>query len=113
MHEMALAEGIIQALEDQARQQAFTRVKTIWLDIGRLSHVEAEAIEFCFESVREGTLAGSAELKIRLIDGQGQCGDCRQTFVYNQLYDPCPFCNGYLVHIRDGDQMRIRELEVE
>ena len=46
MHEMALAEGVLQILEDQAQAQQFSKVKTVWLEIGELSHVDPLSIIF-------------------------------------------------------------------
>ena len=40
MHEMSLAEGIVQLIEDAARDQGFASVRAVWLEIGRLSSVE-------------------------------------------------------------------------
>lgn len=33
MHEMSLAENIVQLIDDAAREQQFTHVKTVWLEI--------------------------------------------------------------------------------
>jgi len=50
MHEMSLAEGIVQLLEDQARAQDFSRVKQVWLSIGELAGVEV-AFPFLHDDV--------------------------------------------------------------
>ena len=57
MHELALCEGVLQALEEQAEAQCFTRVHAVWLEIGALAAVEPEALRFNFEVVVRGTLA--------------------------------------------------------
>ena len=44
MHEMSLAEGVLQLIEDSARQQNFSSVSMVWLEIGELSGVEVEAM---------------------------------------------------------------------
>jgi hydrogenase nickel incorporation protein HypA/HybF len=46
MHEMALAESVIQIVEETARRNAAAGVRAVWLEIGRLSHVEPEALRF-------------------------------------------------------------------
>ena len=51
MHEMSLAEGIIQLVEDAARADGCNKVKVIWLEIGQLAAVEKEALRFCFDAV--------------------------------------------------------------
>lgn len=113
MHEMSLAEGVLQIIEDSAREQNFSRVKAVWLEIGQLSSVEPEAMRFCFDAVTKGSIADRARLEIVIVDGGGQCLNCGQTVRIAAVYDACPACGGYPVNPRTGTEMRIRELEVE
>ena len=113
MHEMSLAEGVLQIIEDSAKQQHFSRVKTVWLEIGQLSSVEPEAMRFCFDAVARGSLAEGAQLEIVIVDGGGQCMNCGQTVKLAAVYDACPACGGYPVNPVSGTEMRIKELEVE
>ena len=39
MHEMSLAMGVLQIVEDAAREQRFQRVRAVFLEIGELSAV--------------------------------------------------------------------------
>ncbi|HFD86202.1 MAG TPA: hydrogenase maturation nickel metallochaperone HypA [Gammaproteobacteria bacterium] len=113
MHEMSLCEGVLQILEDQARSQNFERVKTVWLEIGGLSGVEPEAMSFCFDAVMRDTLAHEARLEIIKLPGQAWCMHCARTVEVEQRFEPCPDCASYQLQITGGDEMRIKELEVE
>lgn len=113
MHEMSLAEGVLQIVEDAAREQGFLRVRTVVLEIGQLSSVEPEAMRFCFDAVACGTLAEGAQLEVVEVPGEGLCFSCGKTVPLAALYDPCPACGGYPVQATGGTGMRVRELEVE
>ncbi|MGD2138592.1 MAG: hydrogenase maturation nickel metallochaperone HypA [Gammaproteobacteria bacterium] len=113
MHEMALCEGVLQILEDNARKQGFRRVKTVRLEIGALSGVEVEAMRFGFDVVMKGTLAEGASLLITEPPGEAWCMQCSGTVPVKQRFDACPFCGSYQLQVTGGDQMRIKELEVE
>ncbi|MDD4914504.1 MAG: hydrogenase maturation nickel metallochaperone HypA [Methylococcales bacterium] len=113
MHEMSLCESVLQVLEQQAQLQQFSRIKTVWLEVGALSAVEPEALRFCFGSVAQGTLADQARLEIIEIPGLAECAACTARVAVQQLYDVCPNCGSFQLRIIDGDQMRIKELEVE
>lgn len=113
MHEMALTEGVLKVLEDQAGPQGYSKVKTVWLDIGDLSNVDPEAMRFCFDAVTRGSLAEGAALEIIRSPGQAWCMDCCDTVAISQRYDPCPRCGGHKLTVTGGDEMRIKELEVE
>lgn len=113
MHEMSLAEGVVQIIEDAARTQGFSRVKRVFLEIGWLSSVEPDAMAFCFEAVARGTLAEGAVLEVIDVPGAGQCLSCGKTVEIGAVFDPCPECGGYPVHPTAGTEMRVRELEVD
>lgn len=113
MHEMSLAEGVLQLMEDSAKTQGFARVKTVWLEIGQLSGAEPEAMRFCFDAVMRGSLAENASLEIIETPGSGLCADCGSAFEVAARYEPCPRCGSYAVQIIGGDAMRVKELEVE
>jgi hydrogenase nickel incorporation protein HypA/HybF len=114
MHEMSLTEGIIQILEDQAASQGFAKVKTVWLEIGELSTVDPDALRFCFEAIRTGSaVADQAVMEVIRLPGQAYCMDCQQTVRVAQRYDDCPSCGGQALQVTGGDEMRVKELEVE
>ena len=113
MHEMSLCESILRILETNAESQHFDKVKTVWLEIGTFSGVELEAMRFGFEVVAKGTLAEDAKLEIIEVSGKAWCLQCEKPVTVKQRYDACPTCGGYQLQITDGEQMRIKELEVE
>ncbi len=113
MHEMSLAEGVLQVIEDYAEKEGYSRVKTVWLEIGRLSGVEVEAMRFCFDAVTRGSLAEGAALEIVETEGQGWCLVCGKTVPLAARYEPCPECGDFQVQVAGGTEMRVKELEVE
>lgn len=113
MHEMSLCESILQTLEQQAEIQHYRKVRTIWLEIGALSGVEIDAVRFCFDAVVQGSLAEGARLEILEAPGQAWCLPCGRNVSVQQLYDECPLCGSHQLQVNGGDQMRIKELEVE
>ncbi|MGR9085907.1 MAG: hydrogenase maturation nickel metallochaperone HypA [Gammaproteobacteria bacterium] len=113
MHELSLCESILLIMEQQAEVQRYRRVKTVRLEIGALAGVEIEALRFSFDVVMQDSLAAQARLEIIEVPGQAWCMTCSRTVAVEQLYDSCPRCGKHHLRISDGDQMRIKELEVE
>lgn len=112
MHEMSLAEGVLQLIEDAARREQFSRVTAVWLEIGRLAGVEVEAMRFCFYAVMRGSVADGARLEIVETPGSGWCMACGDTVPIDESFSACPRCGGYQVQVTGGTEMRVRELEV-
>ena len=112
MHELSLCEQVLELIQQQARSQHFQQVKTVHLEIGKLSCVEAEAMRFCFDSVVAGSLAEGALLEIDQTEATAWCPACEQLSRVEQRYEACPCCGHVPLDIRAGEQMRIKYLEV-
>ncbi|TBW40025.1 hydrogenase maturation nickel metallochaperone HypA [Siculibacillus lacustris] len=112
MHEMALMESVLEIVEDEARRAGATRVTVVRLAVGVLSHVDPEALRFCFEAVTNGTTAAGARLEIDRVAGAGWCLDCSTTVALDERFGDCPQCGGRRVQMTAGDDLRVAELEV-
>jgi hydrogenase nickel incorporation protein HypA/HybF len=113
MHEMSLAESVLQAMEDAARAQHFHKVLAVRLEIGALSGVEPEAMRFCFDAVVRDSLAQGAQLEIIELPGTGWCMACAKTVPMREVFGECPECGSVQMQVTGGTEMRIKDLEVE
>ena len=113
MHEMSLAEGIVQLVEEAARTDGCSKVTTVWLEIGQLAAVEIESLRFCFDAVTRDGIAEGARLEIIETPGQGWCMKCEGNVPVTALYEPCPVCGSYQIQVTGGSEMRVKEFEVE
>lgn len=113
MHEMSLCEGVLQVIEAQARAQHFVRVRQVRLEVGALACVEPEAMRFSFDAVMRGTLAEGANLEIIAVPGEAWCLSCAKAQPVARRYDECPECGSVLLQVCRGDELRIKDLEVE
>jgi hydrogenase nickel incorporation protein HypA/HybF len=113
MHEMSLAESVLDLVEDCIRREGGQRVKTVRLEIGKLSAVEPDAMRFCFDAVARGTSAEGAVLDIIEQEGSAWCFDCNREVPLAARYDPCTACGGFRLQVAEGTAMRVRELEIE
>jgi hydrogenase nickel incorporation protein HypA/HybF len=64
MHEVTLAENVLQIVEDAARREGLRRVHAVWLEIGQIASVEPDAMRFCFDAVARDSVAEGARLEI-------------------------------------------------
>ncbi|WP_139559217.1 hydrogenase maturation nickel metallochaperone HypA [Methylotetracoccus oryzae] len=112
MHEMSLAEGIVQLIEEAAHSEGFAKVTAVWLEIGRLAAVEPDALRFCFDAVVAGTIAEGSRLEIIDVEGSGWCMDCCEPVTLGALFGPCPQCGSHKVQATGGTEMRVKELAV-
>jgi len=112
MHEMSLAESTLEIVEGTARRNGASKVTEVRLEIGALSHVEPEALRFCFDAVTRRSLAEGAALVIDVVPGAAWCMPCSETVPVQQVGDPCPRCGGYQLAVTAGDGMRVKDIVV-
>lgn len=112
MHEMAIAEGILNIALDYAAQNDAKRIGCISLLLGEMSGVETEALNFCFESLVHGTIAEQAELKLKRIPLMGRCRGCGQETHIQHYNFICQDC-GEALDIISGRELQVEYLEVE
>jgi len=112
MHEMALAESMLEIIEDAARRSAASRVTAVCLEIGALSRVEPEALRFCFDAVARGSLAETALLEIITTPGRAWCMPCGNAIVVSRLGEPCPRCGSYQLEVSEGEAMCVKAIEI-
>ena len=113
MHELSLAENVLQMIEETARTDGFLRVRKIILEIGQLAAVDPAAMRFCFDAVVRGSLAENAILEIVEVPGIGWCSDCQVMVSIDDAIAACPLCGGCRVQARGGRELRLKALEVE
>ena len=113
MHELSLAEGIVELIEAQARKDRFTRVRRVHLVVGALSHVLPDALAFAFTSATLGTMAEGAELVMTRPPGAADCVACGRRVGLEQRGDSCPACGSAQLLVVGGDELRVTDLDVE
>ena len=112
MHEMSLAESIVQIAEDTARSNGGSRVSLVLLEVGRLAGVEIDALLFCFDAASRQSLAEGARLVIEQPGGTAWCMPCGESVPLASLVDPCPRCGSHQLQVTGGTGLRVREVEI-
>lgn len=113
MHEVGITQSIIEIAERHARQEDAESIASVTVDIGSLSGVVPDAVEFCFEACTAGTMAEGARLIVRHIQGRGLCRECRHEFDLDTYTFACPQCDGFDVERLCGEELRISEMEID
>ncbi len=111
MHEVSLANALIELIEEQAKKESFTQVKEITLEIGKLSHVEPKAFLFAFE-VAKTPLMDKAKLIIVEPKGQAYCFACEKEVIIEKRGEACPYCQSYQLFVKEGVELKLKSLEV-
>ena len=113
MHELSVAQSLIDLLTDQIAQQPPGRVGTVRVAVGQLSGVVPQALATAFHTAIEGTLFEGATLVIDEIPPAVWCTSCnaeRDAVSIQSLR--CAVCNTPSSDIRRGRELEVISMEV-
>lgn len=109
VHELSLMRNVLDIVNQHAQGR---RVQRVRLAVGELSCVMPEALNFCFESVRKGTVMAQAELEIDRVAGRARCLDCAREFAMPVTGARCE-CGSWRCRLLEGEDLRVIEMELE
>jgi hydrogenase nickel incorporation protein HypA/HybF len=112
MHELSIAVSIVETVEENL-PAADTKVKTVFLKIGKLSGVVKDALTFSFDiATNDSNLAG-AKLEIEELAVIVHCRTCDKDL---ELDDPpifrCQICKNPTPDIVQGKELEIVSVEL-
>lgn len=113
MHEMSIAQSIVDIAMDYAQKEKAQKVTELELSIGTLSGIEFEALDFAMEVCKKGTLLNDAQIVVDKIQAIAKCIDCENEFKIVHLFDACPHCQSYRTQLICGKEMQVKSLLIE
>ncbi|MDR1919501.1 MAG: hydrogenase maturation nickel metallochaperone HypA [Tannerellaceae bacterium] len=113
MHELSIAQSIVELAEEQARRHQASAIEEVEIEIGRLAGVELQTFCFALESAVKGSMLENAGIVRHDIEGEGRCGDCDACFPVEELFSPCPRCGSYGVRLIKGKELRVKSIVIK
>ena len=113
MHEMSIALSIIDLASDQAMKAEANQIIEIELDIGAISGIEVEALNFALEIAVKDTILETARVKINRIKAGSECLECGHIFDFEGFIDHCPKCKEVNTKIVKGREMQVKSILIE
>ena len=114
MHELSIAQSIVDVVETRAAECNAARVKHVRLRIGEANGIVTDSLTFCFEMVASSnpTLAG-AQLLIDSVPHRARCSHCAKEFAVVNFIVQCPICQEWSREIISGTEFQVLEMEIE
>jgi len=111
MHELSIAQSIIEVVMQDMSKHKLTKVDTIKLRIGKITQVMPDALLFGFECLSKDTSLDGTKLIIETVPVKGHCKTCGQDFVFEDWPHDCPECGQTDIRIISGRELEIVEFE--
>jgi hydrogenase nickel incorporation protein HypA/HybF len=113
MHELSIAESILEAVRKELASRSGARPIRVGLRIGELSAIDVDSLTFCFEAVLKGTEWENLQLDARVCPQRRMCKECGQEFAVIEYNANCPACASSNTKLTSGDELDFDYLEVE
>jgi len=111
MHEMSIVKGIIAIAETEAKKAKVKKFSAINLEIGILSGIEYDALDFVWEIAVQNSVLENAKKSVHKVLAKAQCNTCNTTYAIKFFHDACPKCGSFEKKILQGKELRIKSLE--
>lgn len=120
MHELSMAQGIINAVIETAETNNATDVTEVIIEIGRLAMINPEQLRFMLDVLVENTIVENAEIKITEVPVEIECSQCGYKGEANldelDHYAPmieCPKCEDKRISILNGKDCIVKNIVIE
>jgi hydrogenase nickel incorporation protein HypA/HybF len=113
MHELSIAMSIVDIASKKAEAAGAWRVDQVELDIGILSGIEFESLEFALSvAVKDSSLEGT-RFKINRIEALCECNSCTHLYTPGQDFSACPQCGKQDLEFIRGKELQIKSLLID
>ena len=107
MHEVSMMQNTLDIAIAQAKQSNASKIDRLTMNIGDLSGVIPEALEFAFEVLTKGTIAENAQLEINSIAVACHCQKCDRDFQPEAYIYECPHCGQMSNDVISGKELEL------
>jgi hydrogenase nickel incorporation protein HypA/HybF len=101
MHEMSIAQGLIDILRDEMLKHDAKALRSVRLNVGQMTAIVPDA------------LSEGARLIMEIIPLRGYCSQCEEEFEIKDYAFVCPSCESTKINTIGGQDLSIVEIEVD
>jgi len=112
MHELSLAQGIVEIVQQYVPDGERRAVRSVRLKVGTQAGVVVDSLEFCFSAITASTELEGARLDIERVPFSFSCKSCGVTITDDNGILRCPSCAGNNFTILSGTELRVTEIEM-
>jgi hydrogenase nickel incorporation protein HypA/HybF len=113
MHELSIVISILESVEQNANSHKAKVIHEIDLEIGELSGVEFDALEFAFQHAPKSSLLEKVKFNISKIGPVAKCQSCEYEFETKEYASSCPKCKSFRTEIIKGNELRIKSFSMD
>lgn len=113
MHELGVVFHVIKTVENLAKENDLTEIKSVTLEVGEVSTVIEDYLRKCWKwSVeKKSAMMQNTELLVEKIPAITFCEECQQNYGTVEHGKKCPHCGSERTYLLQGNEFNIKEIE--
>ena len=112
MHELSIAQALIEQIEDIAGREGAESVVSVTVQIGTLSGVEPDALEMAYPLASEKTVVEGATFHIEILQAEAVCRACGKASDAAFPFPACSHCASTDLDISAGRELLLKSVEL-
>lgn len=114
MHELGVVFYIARDVKKVAEENNVKKVNSVTIELGEVSTVIPYFLEDCWNwNCKKEPILNDCKMKIVTIPAVTYCEDCKQEYPTVQYGKICPHCGSEKTYLLRGNEVSIKEIEVE
>ncbi len=113
MHELSIAISIVDIASRKAEAASAERVDQVELDIGTMSGIEFDSLEFALSVAVKDSILEGTHFKINRIEALCECNSCTHIYTPGQDFSTCPECGKQDLEFIRGKELQIKSLLID
>ena len=111
MHELGLAQDVLEKVKAEARAKALSKVTYAKVKIGETLITDPPEFEEIFSTISAGSVAEGMQIDLEILPLKASCSDCKKEFKSKVLRLDCPHCGSTNIQISSGKELLIEDLK--
>ena len=112
MHELGIARDILDVVGQYITDDQRPSVRSVRIELGNLSGIVPESLEFCFEALVADTPMSAASLEIVRVPTRADCTRCGHSFEIDEPVFLCPACGSSGIKLVSGTELNVVDIEL-
>lgn len=112
MHEMSIAQSIVDIVNEEMTRHGVTEIKAINIAVGKMSAVVPEHLNMCFTILTDKTELAGVALNVREVPLKYVCHECSMETESETMIFNCPDCGVDEPEMIQGRELTVENIEV-
>ncbi len=113
MHEFSLATQIVETVTEEAKKREASHVLSLEIEIGTLSGVVREALDFALQEAIKNSVLETAQIELTEVQAKAICKRCNHTFELDDFFGVCTQCQSMDYEMTAGKELKIKSFRID